>query len=81
MSGTQANRKADSQMWLGRANISFFDKEFKPRLSMSSQPVIELTDEQGFQTTIGRTELEAEKTGEGRKMSAASIVIFDKGER
>jgi hypothetical protein len=45
---------------------------------MSGSPTIELEDEQGFQTIIGRTDLEAVKTGESRKTSAASMVIIDK---
>jgi hypothetical protein len=38
----------------------------------------EISDKQGFRTTIGSTELETPRTGETHKTSAASVVLFDK---
>ncbi len=57
-----------------------------PRLYLSDQSgsvdlekaSLEVSDEQGFSTRIGRTELETPRTGETHKTSAASIVLFDK---
>jgi hypothetical protein len=37
---------------------------------------IELSDQQGFRTTLGRTGLESPRTGETHKTSAASIVLY-----
>lgn len=39
---------------------------------------LSLTDNKGFQTTIGTTDLVTPRTGETHKTSAASVVLFDK---
>jgi hypothetical protein len=72
---------ADGQMLLnsGGVFIDLSDKDGKRSLRMNANPSVSLEDEQGFTTTIGRADLEVVKTGESRKTSAASIVIFDKG--
>jgi len=41
-------------------------------------PFLRLFDEEGFQTTIGTTDLLTPRTGETHKTSAASVVLFDK---
>jgi hypothetical protein len=44
----------------------------------TSGPRLELSDKQGFSTVIGDSELEKPRTGEKRKSSAASIVLYGK---
>lgn len=39
---------------------------------------LELSDREGFRTTIGNTELVTPRTGETHQTSAASVVLFDK---
>jgi hypothetical protein len=41
-------------------------------------PLVSLRDEQGYQTTLGTTDLETPRTGEAHKTSAASLVMFNK---
>jgi hypothetical protein len=41
-------------------------------------PSVELTDHDGYSTTIGNTELVAQRTGEHTQTSAASLVLFGK---
>jgi hypothetical protein len=77
---TTGNDK-DSSTIMGPAGVTFMttDKTEQQTAAMySSGPTIELKDKQGFQTTVGATDLETVKTGESHKTSAASIVIFDK---
>jgi hypothetical protein len=71
----------DVSMIMGPGGIFFStdEKDGEQKISMyAAGPTIELTDKQGFETTIGVTSLETVKTGESHKTSAASIVIFDK---
>ena len=42
---------------------------------------IQLTDSEGFMTTIGKTDLVTPRTGETSKTSAASVVLFDKDKK
>lgn len=68
-------------MLMGPAGIYFRTEEGKEVQKVgfhASGPTIELSDKQGFQTTIGSTDLVTTKSGEARKTSAASIVIFNK---
>jgi len=44
----------------------------------NSGPQLSLYDREGFQTTIGTTDLVTPRTGETHKTSAASAVMFDK---
>ena len=61
------------QLFLGRNGKS------KAGLSITgSGPSLDITDEAGFQTTIGNAELETVRTGESHKTSAASVILFDK---
>jgi hypothetical protein len=70
--------KTEVEMYMGSSGVSFTHKdEGTHHLKMyANGPGIELEDEQGFQTNIGRTDLEMVKTGESRKTSAASIVTL-----
>ena len=44
-------------------------------------PQVFLYDREGFQTTIGTTDLVTPRTGETHKTSAASLVLFDKDKK
>ena len=46
-----------------------------------NRSAIELHDAEGFQTTIGTTDLITSRTGETHKTSAASVVLFDKDKK
>lgn len=64
------------QLFLGRNGKS------NATLSITgSGPSLEITDEAGFQTTIGNAELETARTGESHKTSAASVILFDKDKK
>lgn len=76
---TGGENNANSVM--GPAGMFFTIQEGKEEQKVgihASGPTIELSDKQGFETVIGSTNLETKKTGESRKTSAASIVIFNK---
>ena len=66
---------------MGPGGLTFFvseDNENKQASMNASGPTITIEDKQGFQTVIGVTDLETPKTGETRKTSAASVIVFDK---
>lgn len=71
-------------MLFGPGGVSFWANENgeEQKVSMyATGPTIDVLDKQGFETIIGRTDLETAKTGESHKTSAASIVIFDKDKK
>ncbi len=44
----------------------------------ANEPNLTLSDPEGFQTTVGSTNLVTPRTGETHKTSAASLVLFGK---
>lgn len=44
----------------------------------AGMPSLTVSDNEGFQTTVGTELLETTRTGETHKTSAASVVLFDK---
>jgi hypothetical protein len=61
--------------------MAFWDKKGMPTVALygfDGVGTVELTDAQGFQSTLGATALVTPKTGETHKTSAASLVMFDK---
>ncbi|MBI3896476.1 MAG: hypothetical protein HY313_11155 [Acidobacteria bacterium] len=62
------------------AGVEGFTLSETPRVALQSSNEgqrVELLDKQGFQTIVGTT-LEAPRTDESHKTSAASVVLFDK---
>jgi len=59
-------------------------KDIAPWFSVSGywdNPAMEITDRQGFRTSVGVTALPAPAKGEPARTSAASIVMFDKDKK
>ena len=59
------------------------DKE-KVRITLSllaNAPNLMLSDDEGFRTEIGRTDLMTPLTGETHKTSAASLIMFGKDDK
>ena len=65
--------------FLGPKHLSFIGSETTPEtITTFSRDGVYVTDNQGFAAQIGAAELINPRTGETRKTSAASIVLFDK---
>ncbi len=64
----------------GTGSLSFFDADGKMRVLLDERS-LELSDKEGFETTIGTTDLLGLRTGETRRTSAASVVLFDKDKK
>jgi len=66
------------------ASLVLSDVNGEPRTTLGvarDKTSFVLSDKEGFETTIGITELEALRTGEKRRTSAASIVLFGKNRK
>lgn len=64
-------------------SMLFWDKQGMPTVALygfDGVGRVELTDAEGFQATLGATNLVTPKTGETHKTSAASLVLFDKNQ-
>ncbi|OFV94413.1 MAG: hypothetical protein A3H28_09725 [Acidobacteria bacterium RIFCSPLOWO2_02_FULL_61_28] len=64
----------------GEPKLSLRDRNERVRTSLAGA-TLGLEDEEGFQTTIGSTELITPRTGETHKTSAASLVLLDKDKK
>lgn len=73
--GSNTTEQASLDFEAGGPRLVLFHPDGAIALQKAS---FELSDKQGFRTTIGTTELETPLTGETRKTSAASIVLFEK---
>lgn len=60
--------------------LTLYDANEKVRASLVGT-TLKLSDEEGFSTTIGTTDLVTTATGETHKTSAASVVLFDKDKK
>ena len=60
--------------------LTLYDGNEKVRASLVGT-TLKLSDEEGFSTTIGTTDLVTTATGETHKTSAASVVLFDKDKK
>ena len=68
----------------GGSNFALFNAngEAAARLAViADAPTLDLSDKEGFQTTIGTADLITPGTGETSKTSAASMVLFDKDKK
>jgi hypothetical protein len=66
---------------LDNPHLWLADDDEALRLSLSvnaKEPTVTLSDSEGFQTSIGATDLVTPRTGETHKTSAASLVMFGK---
>ena len=62
------------------ALLGFSDSNGKTR-ALLGEDGLEISDEEGFQTIIGTTDLVTPRTGETHKTSAASVVLSDKDKK
>ena len=65
-------------------SLSLFGGDRDARVTVSTllgRPTLTIVDEEGFETTIGTSDLISTGTGETHKTSAASVVMFDKDKK
>ena len=63
------------------AMLSLFDAAEQLRLMLDDSPTVVLSDAQDYSVELGVSRLITEKTGTTTKRSAASLVMFGKGNR
>lgn len=81
LSDARENTRASLTVLNGNPWLMLQGAEGKPcaRLAIrDGAPLLRLEDANGFASTVGVTETEIAKTGESRKTSAASLVMFGK---
>jgi hypothetical protein len=90
LSDANGQRELVATIYRDSPHLWFADQEEKehlyiglngsePSISLNgSEPSIVASDAEGYETSIGSSDLVNPKTGETRKTSAASLVLFDK---
>jgi hypothetical protein len=72
--------KESAMLW--NTGVSIFGKEGSFRVELGEEgPSLDLKDNEGFSTTLGRTDLVALASGRKERTPAASLVLFGKNQK